>query len=389
MRVPSFFNSTAAFIAAFTFLILVSVTLYGRLPDFVDEAAVDFSIVPDDEVIVHVGLLRRQHSSLKVGFIESDSFVPPRVSLLGNHQVRYFSRSAFGDAAPKDIFFNLFYANLGLPDVRDYLLYLEKIKKLPTDLVLVQVTTPNNDNGKHIIEFGGEMLLKVSLSDEAIATNTFIENFVRVFEAGFEELKRIVSYDTFLLGLFAGGKQIQQINLQKCETIRGQAPEGWRRILSSMNVLPGAMLSSFGVLDKAVLCKKEYLHQSYRSDGSVLSYMPENLNQNENPLDTKTASIRRGDEEVIARYLKEIIDIGARNERQIVFLVPPVYETARRSLVNDIFSKALTLVPNLNIIDHRELYLGPEYFTSYDHPAELYFKIVVDELVQRNFLRIQ
>ena len=47
------------------------------------------------------------------------------------------------------------------------------------------------------------------------------------------------------------------------------------------------------------------------------------------------------------------------------------------------FSEALKLVPDLTILDHRHHRGSKEFFVSYDHPGEQYFRMLVKELSDR------
>jgi hypothetical protein len=76
--------------------------------------------------------------------------------------------------------------------------------------------------------------------------------------------------------------------------------------------------------------------------------------QNEDPLRETERALRAGDEREIARQMRAINAVGARHGIKVVFIVPPVYETDRHdSIVNQIFSGALALVPDIAVIDHR------------------------------------
>jgi len=68
--------------------------------------------------------------------------------------------------------------------------------------------------------------------------------------------------------------------------------------------------------------------------------------------------------------------------------VPPVYETDRHdSLVNQIFDRALALVPQIAVLDHRGLRSDPSYFTTGIHPSPVYYRVVVEDLRRRGFLK--
>jgi hypothetical protein len=86
--------------------------------------------------------------------------------------------------------------------------------------------------------------------------------------------------------------------------------------------------------------------------------------------------------------MRKIDSVARRNGRTAVFLIPPVYETPRASAVDRVFSEALTLVPDLQIIDHRSLGHRKDFFHDYDHPNDNYFRFVAAELRERGLLQL-
>lgn len=65
----------------------------------------------------------------------------------------------------------------------------------------------------------------------------------------------------------------------------------------------------------------------------------------------------------------------------------PVYETDRHdSVVKQIFNRALALVPDIAIIDNRDMHADPSLFSSPIHPSPKYCRIVVEQLRRRGFV---
>ena len=119
-----------------------------------DVAKIDYRLVSadfhqyGDDTIVGVGnaMSRRERAALKVGFIEANA--PPKAGV-NNHQIQYFAADSFAEHFASKDFFNYWYANLSLQE--DYIAFLNDQGKLPTELVIVSITTPNNDNGNVIL----------------------------------------------------------------------------------------------------------------------------------------------------------------------------------------------------------------------------------------------
>jgi hypothetical protein len=98
--------------------------------------------------------------------------------------------------------------------------------------------------------------------------------------------------------------------------------------------------------------------------------------------------LRSGDEVRIAGYMRAIHEVGHQHGVRVAFIVPPVYESDRRSsLVNRIFDLALARVPDIDVLDHRHLHTDPELFVTSLHPSPKYYYIVVDELRRRGFIK--
>ena len=117
----------------------------------------------------------------------------------------------FGRPEDAQYFFNYFYANLSLPEIHRYLRHIERDGRLPKKLILVQITPPNADNGRFIVNLGNElppdMLLSVLGRDElarkpsiAAVAWELIDNW----------LHEVLNYNTFVLSIFQGGDYKQR-----------------------------------------------------------------------------------------------------------------------------------------------------------------------------------
>jgi hypothetical protein len=126
-------------------LVGAAIWLTIRLPSFRDPAF-DFYAMKRDEIFSVYGLTRRQEGSVKLGFVEA--YPGPKIGLYGNHIIGAFGADAFGRPQDAEFFFNYFYANLSLPEIQRYLLRVEQKGHLPKELIVVQITPPNADNGE-------------------------------------------------------------------------------------------------------------------------------------------------------------------------------------------------------------------------------------------------
>jgi hypothetical protein len=347
-----------------------------RLPSF-REPAFDFYAMKDKDLFIAHGLTRRQEGAMKVGFAEN--FAPPEIGMYGNHSFQFFGADAFDKPADPSDFFNYWYANLSLPEIYRYLRHMEDAGRLPKKTILVQITTPNNDNGLHIINWGHELppsLLFISTAGEGVFAKAWrLTGTVGVLVQNW--LHEVFNYNTFILGLLQQGPGSRVIDPQTCKSPEeaGDRPAWIRR-------LPLTVQDMFNLEGGNLFCQRRMWWRAFRRDGSNESeFADETVIQNGNALLDSHRALKTGDETKIAEIMRAINDIGKRNDRKVVFIVPPVYETDRHdSVVNEIFNRGVALAPELTVLDHRRLNANLSLFKRYDHPSPKYFRLVADEL---------
>jgi hypothetical protein len=356
--------------------------LYLRLPGY-RHPAFDFRSLKPGESFNAQGLTRRQDGSLKLGFAES--YPAPEIGAYGNHVIGHFGSDAFGRAPDPAYFFNYGYANLALPELNAFLRHLERLGRLPRRLAIVQITAPNNDNGRYIVDWGNELPPDVVLEGLRGGSFGYLgQAAVAAARLFVNELHEVLNYNTAMLSLVQGGPEHRVVSAAACA---GGAPAWLLRLPSALRGVVGPRLG------RAFYCLPHYWWYGYRRDGSNTAPVGAEgegarpLVQNENPLKRSERALKAGDERTIAHYLRAIDAIGRRNGVRIVFMVPPVYETDRRdSVVNQVFDRALALVPEIAVLDHRGLGSDPTLFSDYNHPGPKYYRMVVDELRRRGFL---
>jgi hypothetical protein len=411
-RVSVFLLTVAA---CFGSLLLLSKVTQDFRRDPIDFAAFE------EQTIVSMGpmLSRRQRSSVKLGYAERSS--PPETGVFGNHQIQYFSaRSAFEQPRPGQ-FFNYWYANLSLPEVRDYLAFLASIDRLPSRTVIIHITTPNNDNGQVIIDYGRLRALPADVEfffekqqRSAFDAEWLFDLAAEIeFDIGYRvDWKTVISN---LVTLIYGDRRYVVFDRRTCADIRA-ARQAARPTLESGS-LAGGFLERAGAMSQsfffkvlswattvdlvAAYCRGETVSdirfdgfegfrldgfEGYRFDGSSFGVRDNALRKNENPLVPSRSALKPGDEHLIATYMRQVIGIVERAGRVPVFLITPVFESERWSAADQIFSRALALVPEANVIDHRKQFREARYFHSYDHPNEAYFREVAVEMRSRGYL---
>ncbi|MGE4219450.1 MAG: hypothetical protein AB7G39_08385 [Alphaproteobacteria bacterium] len=330
----------------------------SRIPDY-RNTPVDFTRMSADERLLLDGLTREQIGALKIGFMESAA--PPDIGLFGNHQIQYWSAESFREAGFQGTVFNYWYANLALPDLLDYLRFVEAREKLPRRLMVVQVTTPNNDNGSYIVDRSKELPSDIQMAtDRASALLSYAVRFKLWLDRTFD-------YATVLIGLFHADERGRVVAAGGCGETSTSS------IQRHMPAMFATVLSFAGLGDR--VCDPTMFRNALRRDGSI---DPTGLRsspvRNQNPLDPQKAHLNLGDENRIADLMQAIDAVGKRNGIPVVFVIPPVYEDARYSTVDRIFDRALEQVPGLKVVDHRAAGRDRrDDFINYDHPAKPYY----------------
>jgi hypothetical protein len=369
----------AAFGVTLAILLGVASCLTLRLPSFREPAFDFYSMKPGEIFNVH-GMTRRQSGSVKLGFAESHS--PPEIGVYGNHIIDSFGADAFDRPYDGEFFFNYYYANLSLPEIQAYLDHIEQRHSLPKKLILIQITPPNADNGRFIINWGDELPPDVLLGDlkfERLSDLLRQPNLAwRVFENWLHE---VLNYNTLILSAIQGSSYSDRIvGGTACQS----PPPRW------FQHLPHAFKSLFAAYaGHDFYCWQTTWWGAYRRDGSAY-YDVENREtplKNEDPLSASDRGLRPGDEYEIARQMHAIDAVGRRQNTKVAFFIPPVFESDRHdSVVNQIFDRALALVPDMTIVDNRNMHDDPSLFRSSLHPSSKYFHLLVEQMRRQGII---
>jgi hypothetical protein len=360
----------------------LALLLSARLPGYRDPPF-DFRAMNSDQLFVLHQLTRRQGGAIKVGFAEG--YDPPEIGLYGNHIFQFFGSDAFGRDDSTKLFFNYWYANLSLPEVYRYLRHIEQLGRLPTKLILVQITSPNLDNGHFIINFGNELppdlLLRGNEGDGLMDKATRIgETAWNITE---NWLHQTLNYNTFILSPLqeTSGKRV--VDPGSCRNEEIDKPRSFFRRL------PNSVQQIFAVYKGQYFCQRRMWSGAFRNDGSTdPAYADTRLMRDEDSLRDSDRGLVAGDEYKIARQMGEIDAIGRRHDIRVTFIVPPGYESDRSdSVVNQIFDRALALVPEIAVVDDRSKHSDPSFFTDYHHPSPRYFRLLVQELRRRGIVQ--
>lgn len=348
----------AAFCLCIAVYILAATVLVVRSEQNLIDVKVDFSRMRDSERLSLNMLTRQQVGVLKVAHLKTTG--RPQLAVFGNHQLQYFSKDALGNDSETS-FFNLWFANLALPELYEYVKYVASIDRLPTKLAILQITTPNNDCGNNIITWNNELPRFMVRHNNAAHKFTLSE-------------KTKIVVDEFL------GTVARSLNASMVMT-------SFRNFLSDDPefVLADRIVESAGCTAGTPCARK--LERSFRNDGS---FDPKFSNKKRLVLNgdsnTKEMHISLRDAERIAEYMTRINDVFVENKVSCVFVIPPVYETKRATVVDEAFDRALHLLKDVPVIDHRHGFTNPEFFEAYDHPSGVYFSFLIEQLKHKLYL---
>lgn len=261
-------------------------------------------------------------------------------------------------------------------------------------MVIVQITTPNNDNGDHILRLGGYLTPEVNLFPATNGQASIFDAARQILSFVNNEIRRIYNYETLILAVANSG-QAEVLRLSECRNGHpiASVPNSAMKTpkLQGINKILDLLFNRFTniVSDTATTtrCSNVRLNDSLRSDGSALRVLPSRNQLNEYGIEARDSYLRDGDEFAIAKLILDLKAAIDKSGRRVVFLIPPIFESPRPSLVNKIFSAALKISTGAEVIDHRFLRLDASHFTTFDHPNQKYYQRLVQELKQRKLLQ--
>ena len=330
----------------------------------------------NDDILVNFAITRQAWGNIRLGYLEEKK-EKNKVLVLGNHTINNFTISDFGKNLPRNYFYNNWYANLGLPEIRDLIFHLDEINKLPEELLVVQITTPHNDNGNHIIAYGSELPIGIRLK----AQKYFKEKYVSFLKSTYFQYLSIFKYMLdFSNVMLIGTKNKDKVMVVTEENCKYELKKN--KDNSFFSKLPLTIQHRFNLLEYRDFCSKQYLKWGIKYDGSRTAHQRKIVYRPKN-IDPLTAKLKRGDEKLIEKYVLDIQDFVKKKEFKTVFLVVPFYEPINTtSVIDQIFTRGVNLTKqkdeNILWIDHRHYNTDDkEMFYAVDHPSDKYYKDLV------------
>jgi hypothetical protein len=368
-------RNIAVFFTLVASALALAAILESTNASFRDEA-VDFSRVPDNAVVYTFGLTRRQRAEVKLGYAEHMD--PPTVGAFSNHLMLFFHRTAFDEGKANNYFFNYWYADLTLEEMRDYLFHLENIEQLPTDTIIVQIMTPNKLNGAALLGYNGNLPLDIVFQALRLRQNTRFHDYLMASRSLIAATRALFDYGNLYMSIFSTPKT-GVLPMDDCLAEGFVDLDGWARFL------PSALAARFVEVSPCQMWWRD--GKAYLNDGSSREDQSAATNPlGMYPLGPDDRGLQAGDELTIASILTELSNLADRNGRTVVFVVTPIFGSERPSVVNDIFDQAVVLAPNVKLVDHRRMGVDRTLFNSAGHPNSIYFEILADELKARGFV---
>ena len=367
------------FFIVFSFFILLCIYAKYNIKDFRKEF-INFDLLNENQRVILNGLSREQIGQMKISYLENRKI--PDIGIFGNHQIQYWHDESFKKANYDGKVFNFWFANLSITDFVYYLSWLEKRSLLPKEKIIIQMTTPNNDNGNFIVGSSKELPLYILKSTEDDNSNVIIkilEKFYLYPQVFYTWIKKTFDYTTLLIGLLNNNENGRILNISDCKNNQNN--------ITVSKYIPSLITKNLTFFTSNKFCKKEDFKGTMLKDGSIDDTGYDNVAKlNQNPLDNSELHLNQGDSKILKKELDTIIQLAERNALKIVILIPPVYEVERYSIVNQIVDNALKDIPEKFIIDHRRLYLSRDFFINYDHPNKKYFDKISKEILNKTKL---
>ena len=367
------------FLLALCFFFLLCIYAKSNIKDFRKEF-INFDLLNENQRIILNGLSREQIGQIKISYLENGKI--PDIGIFGNHQIQYWHEKSFKKANYDGKVFNFWFANLSITDFVYYLNWLEKRKLLPKKKIIIQMTTPNNDNGNFIVGSSKELPLYILKNKENIGSNVIskiLEKFYLYPQVFYTWLKKTFDYTTLLIGLLSNDENRRILNISDCKNNQ-----------SNNNIskyIPSLITKNLSFFANNKFCKKEDFKGTMLKDGSIDDTGYDNVAKlNQNSLDNSELFLNKADSKILKKELATIIQLAERNALEIVILIPPVYEVERYSIANQIVDDAIKDIPKKFIIDHRRLYLSRDFFINYDHPNEKYFNKISKDIINKTTL---
>ncbi len=327
---------------------------------------INFDELNENQRIILNGLSREQIGQLKISYLENGKL--PDIGIFGNHQIQYWHKESFKNNGYSGKIFNFWFANLSITDIVYYLNWLEIKNLLPKKAIIVQMTTPNNDNGGYIVGSSKELPLYIIKNTEISDSNIIFDKFEKIYlypQIIYTWLKKTFDYTTLIIGLFSKDNNTRILDISNCK-------ENHSNNIS--RYIPSIISKNLALFTNNKFCKKENFKGTMMKDGSIDDTGYENAAKlNQNPLNNSELGLNQGDSNILTKELNALIKLADRNNLKILFIIPPVYELERFSIVNEIVDDAIKDISKKLIIDDRRLYLSRDFFINYDHPGKKYF----------------
>lgn len=361
----SFLVTTVALLGATFFITGIAMSPYPE--------PVDFRKLTGDEFIVTNRLSQRYRNDLKFRHIMK--FGAPRAAVFGNHAIRRMRAKDLGASPGTDGFMNLYADHIGIPEVRDTLLYLEAKDRLPKELILVALHNPHTSSGYQIAQYIWELPLDLYLLYGDFRLTNRLRYTWGLLAA---EVKDRLDWRNLLYELFSGP-------IFGCIPSYGTArlsetpADGSGTTLKKPSIVDG-FVRLFDQRERGDSCFKL---QGYYHDGSYADHKditePANLKRQVGPWSTQQPPA--GFEFELPALLRQIHEIGERNGRKVAFFVPPAFEGDRSSPRYVTLSNAIRAVEGkVTVLDHRRKYREKSFFQDYMHPNSLYFERLAEKL---------
>ncbi len=107
------------------------------------------------------------------------------------------------------------------------------------------------------------------------------------------------------------------------------------------------------------------------------------LIESESKIKNELVGLSNSDKERIIKYINTISKIDKRNDLDLVFFIPPVFETIDQNTdVDKVMDEVIKNIPkSIKFIDDRGKYVNESFFLEFDHPSHRYFQELSNKII--------
>ena len=387
----------------------------GQRPDYYKDHPVDFAAMGPNDYIVTAGMDDTGIPRIKQAYFESAP--PPRIGLYGHHIVQEMSLKAFPFDADVSYFFNYYVQHISLLETLDLLRFQEEKGKLPASLALIYISHPYYGLSL-LTEYRWSMPFQFYLNSAFKFDSLSVQKFRFIWEGYISRLQFRLDWKHLAYGLFniALGDGCQKYGMYKIgETPRSIEPPTWIDGLRRLGL--GTLVGRFeAVYSQDCGVRRVQGLRGLKQDGTFYGPYEEYPWRGWDVAPPYVGKWKSEDVQSLHKIVRQIQEIGERNDLDIVFFIPPRLGTYFPNAGHEHFDQVVSLMraDGMVVLDTRRTFgegssagskagendilrrkinkfyesgeLASDYLLGQEHVSDRYFGLIIDELEMRGLL---